>query len=279
MKTKYCRIMAIVMAALGMSGCTNEMNKPVLTVGEHEIFREEFDLYREIVKRDMIDREDEKQILENASEYAAECYSLFEIADECGAEEPFSFEEFQKDLENKNNENEEKLTDGDAVMGLIRFDEEDYFEYILAEYRQKTSEKLGSSPDEQMIENAKKYYEEHKDNYIDNIQFKYQYITEENGEENRQTITTDYHELSQSYHSTDMLGDVLMSGELGESYDIGTGTVILMERDVSYYLFEECGDMVVQDYITAEYLPKQIQNRAEKMEIQYDESSSSADQG
>ena len=164
-------------------------------------------------------------------------------------------------------------------MGLIRFDEEDYFEYILAEYRQKTSEKLGSSPDEQMIENAKKYYEEHKDNYIDNIQFKYQYITEENGEENRQTITTDYHELSQSYHSTDMLGDVLMSGELGESYDIGTGTVILMERDVSYYLFEECGDMVVQDYITAEYLPKQIQNRAEKMEIQYDESSSSADQG
>ena len=93
--------MATVMAALVMSGCTNEMNKPVLTVGEHEIFREEFDLYREIVKRDMIDREDEKQILENASEYAAECYSLFEIADECGAEEPFSFEEFQEDLENK----------------------------------------------------------------------------------------------------------------------------------------------------------------------------------
>ena len=76
-----------------------------------------------------------------------------------------------------------------------------------------------------------------------------------------------------------MLGEVLMSGELGDSEDIGTGTVILMERDVSYYLFEECGDMVVQDYITAEYLPKQIQNRAEKMEIQYDESSSSADQG
>ena len=265
MKLKWQGILTAVFAlTFAVSGCGAKQESPVIRVGEHDISQEEYDLYCEIAKKDMVDRDDEEQVKEQGALYAAECYSLYEIASECGAEEMFSFEAFLGDLEEKNKENEEKLSDGDAVMGLIEFEEYDYFEYIMAQYRQKTIEKLSESPDEEIAESAESYYEEHKDSYIENAQYQYQATTKDGSK--TEINETDYQTITQSYHASDMLGDVLLSGNIGETYDLGDETVTLLNREISYYSFEDVESTVIRDYVTEVYLPQEIERRAGQME-------------
>ncbi len=270
MRLKWQSIFAAVFVlAFAASGCGAYQERPVLRIGEHDIYKEEYDLYCEIAKKDMVDRDDEDQVKEQGALYAAECYSLFDIASECGAKEMFSFESFLDELDAKNKENKDKLSDGDVVMGLIQFEKYDYFKYILAEYRQKTIEKLSASPDKDMVESAEIYYEEHKDNYIENARYQYQVIVETEEGIEIQIMETDYQTITQSYHASDMLGDVLLSGNIGEEYDLGDRTVILLDRENSYYSFEEAKGAVIRNYVEDVYLPQEIERRAGQMKRQF----------
>lgn len=265
-KSIFAAAFVMVFAA---SGCGAYQEPPVLRIGEHDIYEEEYDLYCEIVKKDMVDRDDENEVKELGALYAAECYSLFDIASECGAKEMFSFEVFLDELDAKNKENKDKLSDGDVVMGLIEFKKNDYFLYILAEYRQKTIEKLSASPDKNIVESAEIYYEEHKDNYIENARYQYQETIETEEGTETQIKETDYQTITQSYHASGMLGDVLLFGNIGEEYDLGDRTVILMERKNSYYSFEEAKGTIIRNYVEDVYLPQEIERRGKQMERQF----------
>lgn len=271
--TRHIVLAVILSSAFVLSGCSVKKEEPVITVGNHDISQEEFDMYCEIVKKDMVERNDTEKVREQAAQYAAECYSLFHIAQECGAEDAFSFETFCEELQQKNEENEEKMSNGEAVMGLVEFEQIDYFEYVLAEYRQKTAEKLCESPDEEMIAAAEQYYEEHTNDYIADAQYEYQVTRVVDGKIETEIKTTDYQTLTQSYHSTDMLGDILLSGNIGEEYQVGDETIILLIRDVTCFTFEEAEDVVVQDYVTNQYLPEKIEKAAGQMEKTFHESS------
>ncbi len=260
---------AVFVLSFAVSGCGANQERPVLRIGEHDIYREEYDLYCGIVKKDMIDRDDEEQVKELGALYAAECYSLFEIASECGAKEMFSFESFLDDLNEKNEENKDKLSEGDVVMGLIEFEMDDYFEYILADYRQETADRLSASPDEDMVESAEIYYEEHKESYIENARYQYQVTVETEDGTETEVMETDYLTITQSYHASDMLGDVLLSGNIGEEYDLGDRTVVLLDRENSYYSFEEAQGIVIRNYVEDVYLPQEIEKRAGQMDRQF----------
>lgn len=267
MNKKWHKIsVALLFIVFAIYGCSGE-NNTVLVVGEHEISQEEFSVYCEIVKKDMVDRDDTDQINKEAAQYAAEVYSLFDIAEECGAEDAFSYTTFKRELSETNEGNRDKIQNGDVVMGLVEYSEADYFEYVLADYRQKTEEKLADTADETMLAEAELYYEENKSNYIENIQYEYQITTEENGELTTEIREVDYQTLTQSYHSTDILGDILMTGNIGEKYDTGSGEVVLLKRDETYFSFEQVEYQAVLDYVINDYLPNLIKERSEQMEI------------
>lgn len=262
----YMVLAAALLIIATLCGCGKE-ESPALTVGGHEISQEEFSVYCEIVKKDMVDRQDTEQVRKEAARYAAEVYSLFDIAEECGAEDRFSYTEFKQRLSETNEGNRDKIANGDVVMGLVEYTETDYFEYILSEYRQKTEEKLADTADEAVLAGAEIYYEENRSDYIDNIKYEYEITTEENGERKTEIKTTDYQSLTQSYHSTDILGDILMTGNIGEKYDTGNAEVVLLSREETFLTFEQAERQVVSDYIINEYLPELIEERAEHMEI------------
>lgn len=252
------------------AGCAKE-EAPVLTFGDHKVYSEEFSLYCDIVKRNLINREDTQALYQNAAQYAVEAYSLFDLAAECQAAEPFSFETLKTDMEQENNAREEKIAKGEAVMGVRQFELADYFEYVLADYRQKTATAMAKNPSEEMLKEAERFYEENKENYISDATYEYQVKTQEDGQEKTEIKTITYEELTISYHSMDVLGDVLTSGNIGEEYDLGSSKVTLLKRELTYQPFEEIQSSVVADYVSKQYLPEQLENRAAAADVKLSE--------
>lgn len=252
------------------AGCAKE-ETPVLTFGDHRIYSEEFSLYCDIVNRDLIDREDTQALYRNAAQYAVEAYSLFDLAVEYQAAEPFSFETLKTDMEQENKTREEKIAKGEAVMGVRQFELADYFEYVLADYKQKTAAAIAKTPSEEVLKEAKRFYEEDKENYISDATYEYQVKTQEDGQEKTEIKTITYDELTVSYHSMDVLGDVLTSGNIGEEYDLGSSKVTLLNREVTYQPFEEVQGSVLTSYVSKEYLPELLKNRAAAADVSLSE--------
>lgn len=252
------------------TGCAKE-EVPVLTFGGHKVYSEEFSLYCDIVKRNMVDREDTQSLYQNAAQYAVEAYCLFDLAAEYQAAEPFSFDALKTDMEQENNAREEKIAKGEAVMGVRQFELANYFEYVLADYKQKTATAIAKNPSEDLLEEAELFYEENKENYISDATYEYQVKTQEDGQEKTEIKTITYEELTVSYHSMDVLGDILTSGNIGEEYDLGSSKVTLLKRELTYQPFEEIQSSVAADYVSKEYLPEQLEKRADEIDVQFSE--------
>lgn len=59
--TRHIVLAVILSSAFVLSGCSVKKEEPVITVGNHDISQEEFDMYCEIVKKDMVERNDTKK--------------------------------------------------------------------------------------------------------------------------------------------------------------------------------------------------------------------------
>lgn len=272
MKSKIHSCFFLVLTiAFSVIGCTQKTD-PVLSFNDHKIYEDEFLLYCDIAKRNLTDRNDTDAVYQSATEFAVETYALYDLAVQMGLSDPFSISDLEQNLQKENQARKELAQTGQPVMGVLEFELTDYLEYSLAECRYNIALALAKSPTDEIITDAKQYYEENKQDYISDATYKYQVVSVANGEAVSEIKTISYEELTASYHSSDALGDVLLQGDIGQEYDVGTEKITVLDRTVEYFPFSDVQQMVIMTFVEKKQLSEYVQEYMDTCKVVFDAS-------
>lgn len=269
-KLHSCFCLVLLMAVF-VSGCTQNATA-VLLLEEHKIYKDEFLLYCDIVKSKLADRKDEDAVYQSAIEYAMEVYALYDLSAELQLSDPFSFSALEEKMRNENETRKEQSQNGQPVMGVLQFELPDYLEYSLSECRYNIAVALAKAPTDEIIAQAKQYYEGHKEDYISDATYQYQVVSVIDGKEVSEIKTISYEELTVSYHSSDVLGDILIQGDIGREYDVGSEKITVLDRKIRYTDFSDIQQMVVMTFVEKEGLSKYIEEYTDSCEVVFDAS-------
>lgn len=244
-----CLILIII-----LTGCSNS-SAPVLSFRGHKVYGEEFSMYCDIVKRNLVDRNDIEELYNNAVQYAVQTYALYDLGKQLGVCDAFDFKSLQANMDQENEKRRLSIQNGNAVMGLKQFGLTDYFEYCLSECRYNVTLALVKQATDDLMESAREYYEKNKESYIESGVYEYLVTTMQDGKEVSERKMVSYEDLMTSYHSSDLLGDILLQGNIGEEYDIGIGKITVLNKEIEYIPFEDVYEVVGMAYVEKEYLP------------------------
>lgn len=262
----FCLVLLIAVFA---TGCTQNATA-VLSLEEHKIYRGEFLLYCDIAKSKLADRKDEDAVYQSAIEYATEVYALYDLSAELQLSDPFSFSALEEKMQQENESRKEQSQNGQPVMGVLQYELSDYLEYSLSECRYNIALALAKAPTDEITAQARQYYEEHKEDYISDATYQYQVISVIDGKEVSEIKTISYEELTASYHSSDALGDILIQGDIGKEYHVGSEKITVLDRKIVYTDFSDIQQMVIMTFMEKEGLSKYLEEYAESCEVVFD---------
>ena len=254
-----------------MTGCTQKTD-PVLSFEDHDVYQDEFLLYCNIVENNMTDRNDVDAVYQSAIVYAMKVYALYQLSAQLQLSEPFSYAVFQENLQQENEARRQQSQNGQPVMGVLEYEASDYLEYTISGCRYDISVAMAKGPSEQLLADAQQYYEVHKEDYISDATYQYQVVSIIQGEEVSEIKTLSYEQLTASYHSADVLGDILIQGEIGQVYHVGDEEITLLNRQVTYWDFSEIQEMVIMTYVEKEELDRYLEEYINTCEFSFDAS-------
>lgn len=223
-----------------------------------------------MAKRTLLDRNDTDALYKSAIEYAIEVYAVYDVSAELGISGPFSFSALEQGQQQENEARKHLSENGQPVMGVLQFDLADYLEYALSECRYGIALTLAKDPCEDIVAASERYCEENKADYILDAVYVYQVTSIVNGEEENEEKTISYKDLMVSFHSTDVLGDVLLQGVIGQEYPAGTQTVTILDRSIEYYAFADVRESVIMAYVEKRGLPEYLKKYISDCQYTFD---------
>lgn len=272
MKTKFLStIFLLLFTAAVLTGCSASA-APVLSFDGHQISTEEFSLYCEIAKRNLVGRNDLDALYNSAIEYAIEVYGLYDLAAELEVSDEFSFNDLKNGIQQENEARNKLLQSGQPVMGILQFGLSDYLEYLLSECRYNIALAIAKKPSSDILEGAEDYYEANKEDYISDATYTYQVLSIVDGKEVAEVKTVSQEDLMVAYHSSDLLGDVLLQGNIGEEYTIGDERITVLDRSNEYYPFSDVQEMVTMAYVEKQWLPEFLEGCVASCDYTFDDS-------
>lgn len=233
------------------------------------IENDEYDFYKMMVVRDSESDTSEEEIEKRTKEKINRINAEFMLGYEMGLCKPYSFESFQRDMENENSQRKIKKEKGEVFYGPAEFNLITYYNYISSNFKLDMVEFITLNATDEINKDAKKYFEENKERYrsIDKIS----YVIEENGERREQELLRE--DMSTMEKTESELFEFLYSGKEGDKYSYSYNDVQknVEIKAIQYEVlnYSNNAERVMRDYISNIYLEDLIRKIEEKNLVKF----------
>lgn len=234
-----------------------------------KIENEEYEFFKKLVDRNLPDNITEEELDVLTREKINRSNAEFMLAAQMGLCSPYSFENFQKDMEKENSQRKLKKEKGEVFYGPLKFDLITYYNYISTNQKLDMVTFIMENADDQVMEGAKAYFEEFSEKYLTIKAIKY--LLSENNEQQEKSIEREEFSTLEKTDST--LFEFLYYGEINDTmdymYNDNQRTVQIISVEYEELGFENNIERVVRDYITNVYLEDWIQNIEENYPVEF----------
>lgn len=270
-------LVLLVIFSISIKGAFTEKSPSVLDmIGSYRgytrvISQEEYEFYQYFVKRDLSGKVDEVELDKLVKTYAGDVNAAFYLGNQLNLCEPYSFELLQLRMEQENASRQAKLQQGEVVYGLEQFTLETYFLYTIDNLQTSIQQYLEENADEEILEMAEAYYEEHKEDFRNRVEVVYEVTLDEVTE----TLTADADMLSTLGKSDAGLADFLGVAEIGDTYrDVKNNqvrTVVLKDVTYSEEGYENNADSALYRLVRNELYQTVIENVAKNNPVEFEQ--------
>lgn len=262
MKYRLGTALWLVLLLVTMTAChqTPETGKIVVAS------QEEQDMYRSHVYGTTEEEQEQKAV-----DYAKEVYATAALAKEYGLLDSFSFDAIMAEREQVNQTNQEKIENGEVVMGLITYDPYQYFDYYMSCLQSDLQEAITASPSKELLEEAEAFWEENQERFIQEVTVTFRYRPAESEQwEEAQTLTRDQLQTLVRANRED-LAELLYTGTLGAELPYEDGIICIDNRNISYITPDENSEFVMEIFLSNVKLNQMIQESADSLELCFSE--------
>lgn len=229
---------------------------------------EEIAFFQEQVERNVSDLSEEE--LEKATlQYMNEVNAVYWMGSELGICDPFDFSQLQKEWKEENQERESKEQSGEVYYGPDSLSLDVYFPYKYSALQSDIVREILDHRDEELVEDARKFYEENPEAFTKVTAVTYQSTVE--GETTEYTITSD--QFRAFGQSNPQLMDFLAMAEDGDEITINSGATEHLVKKLGVttekVAFEENERTVVEMFLSHERFAEWIQQIAEKHGVEF----------
>ena len=230
---------------------------------------EEYEFFKKLVDRDMPEEVSEDELEQKTKEKINRVNAEFMLANQMELCGPYSFESFQRDMENENSQRKLKKEKNEVFYGPEEFDLITYYNYISGNLKLDMVTYITENADSQVLDGAKAYFEEHAENYqtIEKINY---LLTED---ESTQELTLTREEMSTLEKTDSTLFEFLYYGQKDDTMKYSYGnierTVQIISVEYEELSFQKNIERVVRDYITNVYLEDWIQKIEDENPVEF----------
>lgn len=261
-------IAAVLIVCLGKNDYSlqelQEKKGEIRTVGQ-----EEYEFFRKLVLRDAVEELTEEELDALVKEKINRNNAQFLLASQMGLCDMYSFEGFQKDMEDENAQRKLKKQKGEVFYGPVEFNLTTYYNYISTNQKLDMVTFVTENADEQVTEGARAYFEEFSEKYLTIEEIKYSLV--ENGEQQEAVVKREDFSTLEKTDST--LFEFLYYGKPDDTmdylYNNHERTVQIISVEYEELSFENNAERVVRDYITNVYLENWIQDIEENYPVEF----------
>lgn len=235
------------------------------------ISQEEYDFYEYLVKRDLPDDTTEKEVEERVKAYANEVNATFYLGNKLGYCEPYSYEVLQLRMEQENAKRQAQKENNEVIYGVEKFQSLTiYFQYMLDNVQASIRGYLEENADDEILEMAESYYEEHKEAFQSVTQIVYEQTVDGVTE----TITADAEDLSFYGKADAGLADFLGAAQIGDAYEDdhnGQARSVIV-KDITYteYGYENHEYMALYQLVRYELYDMVIERVAKNNPVEFE---------
>lgn len=230
---------------------------------------EEYEFYKKLVYRDSGDGMTEEELDEAAREKVNRVNAEFMLANQMGLCDPYSFESFQRDMENENTQRKLKKEKEEVFYGPEKFDLISYYNYVSGNLKLDMVSFITENADAKVMDGARTYFETHSENYKTIQQINYEMT--ENG--TTETCVLKREEMSTLEKTDSALFEFLYYGAEKDtfqySYNESERTVQIISIEYEELSFNNNMERVMRDYITNVYLEDWIQQIEEENPVDF----------
>lgn len=272
---------AAVAASIGSA--QNNEQKPVwdelpisekingLTGYSRTVTREEYEFYRELVRQNAASDVSEAELDKAAKTYIDEVSAKFYLGSKLNICEVYSFDAMKLRMEMENTDRKVKKAEGEVFYGPTEFTLETYFKYIYSNLESDLLRYLVSNADEEIISQAKKYYDGNPDAFTNVSSVTYR--STQNGAVTEKTIQRD--EFKNMQKTDSELMDFFSNAEVGSKATVGSGEteaeVEVLNIGYETMDFEENSAEIVQYFIEEKLMPGYLSLIAENNPLVYEQ--------
>lgn len=230
---------------------------------------EEYEFFKKLVDRDLPEDVTEEELDARTREKVNRANAEFMLASWMDLYKPYSFESFQRDMENENSQRKIKKENNEVFYGPEKFDLITYYSYVSANLKLDMVSYITENADATVLDGAKAYFEEHADNYL-TIK-KICYLLTEDG--NTQEMVLEREELSSLEKTDSTLFEFLYYGKENDTmeyfYNEKQRTVQFLSVEYEELSLKNNIERVVRDYITNVYLEDWILKIEEENPVEF----------
>lgn len=230
---------------------------------------EEYEFYKKLVDRDSSEELTEEELDAQTREKVNRVNAEFMLANRMGLCNPYSFESFQRDMENENSQRRLKKEKGEVFYGPEEFDLITYYNYVSGNLKLDMVSYITENEDAEVIDGAEAYFEVNKENYrtIEKIIY---LLTEGNRTEKQELVQDDMSTLEKTDSE---LFEFLYYGKENDTmqylYNEVQRTVQIISIEYEELSFQNNMERVMRDYITNVYLEDWIQRIEEENPVEF----------
>ncbi len=267
-------VVLLIAAVIGMSG-TSEDEKSALKEMKAQqgyirtVGTEEYEFFKKLVYRDSREELTEEELDAAAREKVNRVNAEFMLANQMGLCDAYSFESFQRDMENENTQRKLKKEKDEVFYGPEEFDLVTYYNYVSGNLKLDMVSYITEHADSEVLEEAEAYFDEHVEDYKTIAAI--HYMLGENGEEKELVLERD--EMSTLEKTDSELFEFLYDGESGDTleyeHDGSQRTVQIISTEYEELSFKNNMERVMRDYITNVYLEDWIQQIEKENPVEF----------
>lgn len=237
---------------------------------EYLVSAEEADFYRVLYKKEYGNVKKEDISDDDLKEFISRYHAEFYLAQYVGVREDDSYEGLKEEWQKENASRQEMKQKGEIFYGPVEYEFSDYFEYIYSNLKLKNIEELVARADEQLIADAKVYYEENSADYDDLLSVT---CMLSDGERTEEKVFS-YDDIKSLQKTNEMVLNFIMDAEIGESMEYQNGdktvTLQLLSKEIDHREFKEMQGVIMKDYVQREFYDEFISEIAEHLKISFD---------
>lgn len=230
---------------------------------------EEYEFFRKLVDRDLAEDLTEEELDKRTKEKINRVNAEFMLANRMELCGPYSFESFQRDMENENSQRKLKKEKNEVFYGPEEFDLITYYNYVSGNLKLDMVTYITENADSKVLDGAEEYFDDHAENYETIGEIRY-LLTEGN---KTQELVLLREEMSTLEKTDSTLFEFLYYGKEDDtmqySYMDNQRTVQIISVEYEELSFQNNIERVVRDYITNVYLENWLQQIEEETPVEF----------